>query len=112
MGKPARTPPIPLDRLIALWRISLPVSIERELLSEISRLHGVLVEVRDLTDSIEKAWAGECQSKLVAIHRLRVLLEDEPAILSRYFRPQPRPTSRLARDVPDQGNNHIDTPPI
>lgn len=86
MGKPARTPPIPLDRLIALWKISLPVSIERELLSEISRLQGVLMDMRDLTDSIEKAWSEECRSTLVAIHRMRVLLDEEPAIVGRHFR--------------------------
>ncbi|MFY3289087.1 hypothetical protein ACOTEE_27555 [Achromobacter xylosoxidans] len=85
MGKPARTPPIPLDRLIALWKISLPVSIERELLSEISRLHGVLVEMRALTDTVEKAWAEECRSKLVAIHRMRLLLDEEPAIVGGKF---------------------------
>lgn len=86
MGKPARTPPIPLDRLIALWKISLPVSIERELLSEISRLHGVINEARDLTDVIDRGWAEEVGSKFVAIHRMRTLLDDEPAVVARYLR--------------------------
>lgn len=83
MRKPARTPPIPLDRLVALWKISHANSIERELLSEISRLHGVLVSARDLTTTIEKAGLEECRSTLVAIHRMRVLLDDEPALASR-----------------------------
>lgn len=86
MGKPARTPPIPLDRLIALWKISLPVSIERELLSEISRLHGVIQEARDLTEIIDRAWAEEVGSKLTAIHRMRTLLDDEPAVIARNLR--------------------------
>ncbi|PND34514.1 hypothetical protein C1I89_10030 [Achromobacter pulmonis] len=86
MGKPVRTPPIPLDRLIALWKISLPVSIERELLSEIARLHRVITEARDLTDTIETAWAEEVGSRFVAIHRMRALLDDEPAVIGRHLK--------------------------
>lgn len=86
MGKPARTPPIPLDRLIALWKISLPVSIERELLSEISRLHGVITQARDLTEVIDRGWAEEVGSRFVAIHQMRTLLDDEPAVVARHFR--------------------------
>ncbi|CAB3699534.1 Uncharacterised protein [Achromobacter denitrificans] len=86
MGKPARTPPIPLDRLIALWKISLPVSIERELLSEISREHGVLQEARDLVEIIDRAWNEEVGSHFAAIHRIKLLLDEEPAVIARNLR--------------------------
>lgn len=87
MGKPARTPPIPLDRLIALWKISVPVSIERELLSEISRLHGVVQQTRDLVDVIDRGWKEEVGSHFAAIHSVKLLLDDEPAVVTRYLRP-------------------------
>jgi len=86
MGRPARTPPIPLDRLIALWKISLPVSIERELLSEISRLHGVAQQARDLVEIIDRGWNEEVGSHFAAIHRMKVLLDDEPAVIAQHLK--------------------------
>ena len=88
MGKPARTPPIPLNRLIALWKISLPVSIERELLSEISRMQGVVQQARDLVEIIDRGWNEEVGSHFAAIHSIKVLLDEEPAVVARILRPR------------------------
>ncbi|MDZ5616688.1 hypothetical protein U2261_18885 [Achromobacter xylosoxidans] len=63
----------------------LPVSLERKLLSEISRLHGVLIDMRALADTVEKTWAEGRRSKLVAIHRMRLLLDEEPTIAGGKF---------------------------
>lgn len=86
MVKYADSPPITLDRLIALWKISAPVSIERELLTEISRLHGVIIDIKGTFDSVDKAWKEETNSHLVALHMLRVKLNQEPAVVGQHLK--------------------------
>lgn len=79
---PTRFPaPLDANRLRAIWKASPKDSPERELLLEIARLHRVLVDARILTDAIEKSWLETVGGKLVAIHRMRCLLDDEPAVL-------------------------------
>lgn len=75
--------PDPLDanRLREIWKASAKDSTERELLLEIARLHRVLVDARILTDAIEKSWLETVGGKLVAIHRMRVLLDEEPGVV-------------------------------
>ncbi|OLU09175.1 hypothetical protein BVK87_05965 [Achromobacter denitrificans] len=62
------------------------MSIERELLSEISREHGVLQEARDLVEIIDRAWNEEVGSHFAAIHRIKLLLDEEPAVIARNLR--------------------------
>src|SRR5690606_16871973 len=75
--------PAPLDanRLREIWKASAKDSAERELLLEIARLHRVQVDARILTDAIDKSRLETDGGKRVAIHRMRVLLDEGPGVV-------------------------------
>lgn len=79
--KPRLNPPLDATRLREIWKASPQGSTERELLLEIARLHEVLVQARILTDGLEKAWMEVVGGRLVGLHQMRCLLDDEPAVL-------------------------------
>lgn len=78
---PRLTDPLDISRMRQLWKASAPGSTERELLLEIARLHRVLVDARNITNVIETAWRDTVGGQLVAIHHMRVLLDEEPGVV-------------------------------
>jgi len=84
-------PPLEQGRLRAIWKASAKGSTERELLMEIARLHRVLVMLRWSVDATEKAWRDEVGGRLAAIHHLRTLLDEEPAIVGQYLKVERSP---------------------
>jgi len=72
-------PPFPafhIDELREMWRATGDEQVHR-LLLEVERYRRVLSEVETLRLAVDRAWHDEAKGQLVALYRLRVLLQKE-----------------------------------
>jgi hypothetical protein len=84
-------------RLRQLW-IEHPDATSRALLGEIARLHDVLRSVDQLSATVAAVWLAERGGRLAALHRLNLLLEQEPAVMEQKVRRGGRGVATQARD--------------
>lgn len=89
--------PMMMVRLRQLW-IDHPDATSRALLEEIARLHDVLRSVDQLSATVAAVWLAERGGRLAALHRLNILLEQEPAVMEQKVRRGGRGVSPQARD--------------
>lgn len=77
MPRKINTEPMTIAELRRAW-VERPEA--RDLLAEIHRLHCVLREINGIRRIVEDAYLQAGGGRLVAIHRFKVLLSNEPAI--------------------------------
>jgi hypothetical protein len=74
-ARPNFRPPI-VEEMRELWRKHRDPDVRR-LLLEIHHLRGVLGEVENLRESIDRVWKAEVGGQLVALYQLRCRLQEE-----------------------------------